>query len=70
MQLAMSSVNPRPAEFSARQTASGELNETPATPTALFAIAAAVPATCVPCPWPSVHVPSRIVLIRPRNPLA
>jgi hypothetical protein len=39
------------------QTESVELNATPATPVALFAFAAIVPATCVPCMLSSAQVP-------------
>ena len=48
MQLATPAVVPEPSAFSARQIASWELKETPATPTPLLALAAIVPATCVP----------------------
>src|SRR5690349_4171528 len=59
MQLATSEVVPEPdGPESALQIASGELNATPATPMRLLAIAAIVPATWVPWPLSSGHVPA------------
>src|SRR4051812_16485204 len=59
MQLATSEVEPEPAASSALQIVSGELNATPVTPRPLFAMAAIVPATCVPWPLSSRHEPAR-----------
>ncbi len=58
MQLATPAVVPEPAALSAWQIASCELKETPATPTPLLALAAIVPATCVPWSFMSVQLPS------------
>ena len=61
MQLATSAVEPEPSgPPSALQIASGELNATPATPLPLLALPVIVPATCVPWPLSSAHVPSWI----------
>jgi hypothetical protein len=62
MQLATSAVEPVPSgPPSALQIVSGELNETPATPVPLLALAEIVPATWVPCPLSSAQLPSWIV---------
>jgi len=65
-----SAVEPVPSSPpSALQIASGLRNETPATPTPLFAVAATVPATCVPWPLSSAQ-PERIELPPSRLELA
>ena len=62
MQLATSEVRPTPAPpRSALQITRLALKSTPATPVALFAFAAIVPATCVPCRLSSMHSPSTTV---------
>ena len=69
MQLATSEVEPWPSgPLSALQIASCELKATPVTPTPLLALAAIVPATCVPWPLSSAHEPSWMeppMMIRP-----
>ena len=63
MQFATPAVVPEPSALSAWQIASCELKETPATPTPLLALAAIVPATCVPWSLWSVQEPSRTALV-------
>src|SRR3954454_7954714 len=63
MQLATSAVEPWPSgPPSALQTASGELNATPATPRPLLVFAVIVPDVCVPWPLSAAQEP---VLIEP-----
>ena len=70
MQFATPEIAPLPEESSALHIDSFELNATPATPLPLFAIAAIVPATCVPWSLSSAHLSATTVgspPITPRN---
>ena len=57
MQFATPAVEPEPSALSALQIARFELKATPATPTPLLALAAIVPATCVPWSLSSLQCP-------------